>query len=202
MTAPVTRVFALIAIIMSSAAPSFGQQRLMPGSHTFPGIELRPLTGTAPDATEWGHLSSRSRHRWRAELQAARALAEDWLRDAGMSLLEERDADGRRTYAVLSGKLAESWPMLRLRARVGRPQLSSGMRPRREAPAVGITFPWKTYTLELEGLDDRDLGYSLLGVFRWGDASRRVQYGVALPVALEDGPSVGALLQVRVRLGN
>src|SRR5882724_3319821 len=43
------------------------------------------------------------RHWLRLEVEGARLQAEDWRRDAGFSVLEERDAEGRRSYQVVSG---------------------------------------------------------------------------------------------------
>ena len=142
-----------------------------------------------------------SGQRFHLEMVGARAQAEDWLHDAGFSLLEERDAEGRRSYTVLKDTSLTEWPVVRLRARIGRPQLAAGLRVRRELPAIGIMVPWQRYTLELEGLDDRALGYVFIGTVRWSDELQRLQYGVALPIGMRDRASVGALLQIRLRFG-
>jgi hypothetical protein len=139
------------------------------------------------------------RDRLRLELVGARAQAEDWLRDAGFSLLEDRDGDGRRSYAVISQPLIGNGPVIRVHARVGRPQLSAGLTVRRDRPAFGMTMPWRRYTFELEGFDDQDEGYMLMGRFQWSDRQRRVQYGLALPVDVDNDPSIGILVQLRLR---
>jgi hypothetical protein len=41
-----------------------------------------------------------------------------------------------------------------------------------------------------------------MGTVRWSDPHQRLQYGVAFPVALGHGPSVGVLLQLQMRLGD
>jgi hypothetical protein len=143
----------------------------------------------------------RSRHRFRLELEGARAQAQDWLHDGGFFLLEERDAEGRRSYEVRSHTLVTDWPVVRLRARVGQPQLAAGMRMRRNTPALGFTIPWQQYAFEFEGVEERSLGYLFLGTLRWADPSQRLQCGVAVPIAVGGNPSVGALLQIRMRIG-
>lgn len=148
-----------------------------------------------------GRALERPKHWVRMELQAARAQAEDWLKDAGLSLLEERDPEGRRRYQLTSDVLSDNWPLLRLRARLGRPELSAGLRVRRDVPAVGITVPWQRYAFELEGLADHDLGYAFTGSMRWSDPQGSVQYGLAFPLAFRGGASIGVLLQFGVRLG-
>jgi hypothetical protein len=144
---------------------------------------------------------SKTRHRFKIELEGARARAENWLHDAGFSLLEGRDVHGKRTYTVISGPLTWHWPALRFRTRFGYPRLSAGLDPEPNMPAVGFVLLLEQVTVEFEGLDDKELGYILMGVLRWSGQSDRVQYGIALPIALERGGSAGALLQVRVRLG-
>ena len=150
---------------------------------------------------EIGRPLERPQHWVRMELKNARAQAESWWNDAGLSLLEERDPEGRRRYQLTSGVLTDSWPTLRLRARVGKPELSAGLRLRRNAPALGFTVPWQQYTFELEGLEDRDLGFAFTGSMRWSDPKGAVQYGLAFPLAFRAGPSIGVLLQIGVRLG-
>jgi hypothetical protein len=145
--------------------------------------------------------TSKARHRFKIELEGARVRAENWLHDAGFSLLEGRDAHGKRTYTVISGPLTWHWPALRFRTRFGHPPLSAGLDPRRNTPAVGFVLLLEQVTLEFEGLDDKELGYTLMGVLRWAGRNDRVQYGIAVPIALEAGGSAGALLQVRLRLG-
>ncbi len=139
------------------------------------------------------------RHRFYLEVDGAGAQARDWLHTAGFALFEQRDGEGRRSYQVM-GAVADDWPTVKLHARVGGPQLSAGLNPRREVPALGFTIPGETYTLELEGLKDRRLGTALMARIRWGDARQRVQYGIALPLAVSGTPSVGVLLQLRIAL--
>lgn len=143
----------------------------------------------------------RARHRFRLELQGARAQAEDWLRDAGFSLLEERDGEGQRSYAVISGALVTEWPVVRLRVRVGNPQLAAGLRLRRNVPAIGLTIPWGEYAFEVEGAQEKNLGYLFMATLSRSDPQQRFQYGIAFPVTFGAGPSVGALLQLRMRFG-
>jgi hypothetical protein len=138
------------------------------------------------------------RHRLYLELDGARAQAEDWLRQGGFALLEERDLDNRRSYQVVSNPTTD-WPGVRLHARIGRPQLSAGLQPRRQIPALGISIPWERYEFQLEGLSDHRFGWALLWQLQWSDAQRRVQWGVALPLGISHGPSVGALFQLRLR---
>ncbi len=145
---------------------------------------------------------SQSRHRFKLELEGARVQAEDWLHDAGFSLLEERDGDGRRGYAVISGALVSEGPIIRFRARFGERQLPASMSVRSEMPAIGITMPWRQCSVEFEGVQDRSLGYVLMQSIHWGDPQRRVHWGFAVPVAVRHGLSVGALLQLNVRLGS
>lgn len=140
-----------------------------------------------------------SQHRYRLELEGARAQAQDWLHEAGFSLLEERDVEGQRSYAVLSGALVAEWPMVRLRLRMGAPQLSAGLRVRQSVPAVGLTIPWRDYAFDLEGVQEKNLGYLFMATLSRTDPHGRFQYGIAFPMAVGSGPSVGALLQVRMR---
>ena len=135
------------------------------------------------------------------EVEGARDQAEDWLHQGGFSLLEERDQHGRSSYVVMSQTFSRRVPTMRIRARMGRPELSAGMRLNDESPAVGITVPWQRYTFELEGLNDGRFGYAVVGSARWSKPNRRLQYGVAMPVALSRGPSVGLILQFGVRFG-
>jgi hypothetical protein len=141
------------------------------------------------------------RHWLRLEAEGARVQAEDWLRDAGFSLLEVRDVEGRRSYQVISSTPTDESPGVRVHARIGLPQLSAGLQPRREVPAIGAMIPWKRYAFELEALDDRRVGWEVMGRVQWSNPNERVQYGVALPLALRGGPSVGVLFQVRMRWG-
>jgi hypothetical protein len=62
--------------------------------------------------------------------------------------------------------------------------------------------PWERFTFELEALDDKEFGYSVLGGLRWRQGDGRVQNGVALPVSVGHGPSMAAILQILVRLDN
>lgn len=134
------------------------------------------------------------------QLSGARSRASDWMRDTGFSLLKDRDSHGSSRYTMATGALTTKWGSFHLRARVGRPELSAGLRPRRRAPAFGITVPWDQFTFEVEAMDDREFGYSVLTGLRWSHADRRVQYGVALPLSVGDGPSVAAILQILIRL--
>jgi hypothetical protein len=138
------------------------------------------------------------RHRLYLEMDGARLQAEDWLRAAGVSLLVQRDSDGHRSYQLISGALVDNWPVVRLHARVGGPELSTGLQPHREIPAIGFTIPGESCTFEFEGLRDRRLGTALMAHLHWGKARDRVQYGVAVPLTL--GGSIGALFQLHVRL--
>jgi hypothetical protein len=135
------------------------------------------------------------------EVEGACEQAEDWLHRGGFSLLEERDQHGRSSYVVMSDPFSRQVPRMRLRARMGRPQLSAGMRTGERSPAIGLTVPWQRYTFELEGLNDGRLGYAVVGSARWSQPNHRLQYGIAMPVALSSGPSIGLILQVGVRFG-
>jgi hypothetical protein len=135
------------------------------------------------------------------EVEGAREQAQDWLHDGGFSLLEEKDQHGRSSYVVTAEALRRRVPTMRLRARMGRPQLSAGFRLNDQSPAIGVTIPWQRYTFELEGLNDRRLGYAFVGSARWSKPDQRLQYGLAMPVALSRGPSVGVILQLGVRFG-
>src|SRR5207253_184173 len=114
-------------------------------------------------------LVGQSRHRFHLEMEGARTQAQDWLRDAGFSLLEERDLEGRRSYQVVSSAPPDDFN-LRVHARLGLPQLSAGLRPRREVPAIGAMIPWQGYAFELEALSDRTLGWELMGRARWSSS--------------------------------
>ena len=166
-----------------------------------PRIELIHTTYAPVRLFTFQSPVNQSRHRFKLEIEGARLQAEDWLHDAGFSLLEERDGDGRRGYAVISGALVSEGPIIRLRARFGERQLPASLSVRSEMPAIGITMPWRQYSVEFEGVQDRSLGYVLMQSFHWSDPRRRVQWGFAVPVAIRHGLSVGALLELRVRLG-
>jgi hypothetical protein len=187
-----------------SAAPTQAQNSRLPASQSgllLPRDAMQSPAGRPARGLAFDPLVGRSQERFQLEFEGARSQAQDWLHDAGFSLLEERDNEGRRSYSVTSGALADDWPGIHLRARLGGSQLSAGLQPRHNAPAIAITIPWQRYTLEIEGSDDRALGYALTGTFRWSDPRNRVQYGVALPLALGGGPSAGALLQIGVHWG-
>ncbi len=175
---------------------------LPPQTTRQPRVELFQNADSAARLFTFDHTVGRSRHRFRLELAGARAQAEDWLHDAGFSLLEDRDIEGGHTYAVVSGALITDGPAVQLRARLGRPALSAGMRLRSDRPAIGVVLPSAPYSFELEGLEDRSLGYVLMGTLRWSDPQQQVQYGISLPLAVGRGPSMGALLQLRVRFGH
>jgi len=174
---------------------------LPPQTTRQPHVELFQNADNAARLFTFDHTVGRSSHRFRLELAGARAQAEDWLHDAGFSLLEERDVEGHHTYAVLSGALITDGPVVQLRARLGQPAFSAGMRVRSDRPALGIVLPAAPYSFEFEGLEDRSLGYVLMGTLRWSDPTQLVQYGISLPLAVGRGPSMGALLQLRVRFG-
>ncbi|HVO26074.1 MAG TPA: hypothetical protein VMW56_20860 [Candidatus Margulisiibacteriota bacterium] len=152
----------------------------------------------APQAD--ARLLREPRSRLYLEVDGAGSQARDWLHTAGFALFEQRDGEGRRSYQVMSGAVADDWPTIQLHARVGGPQLSAGLNPRREVPALGFTVPSASYTLELEGLKDRRLGTALMARMRWSDAQQRLQCAIALPVAVSGTPSVGVLLQLRIAL--
>ena len=152
----------------------------------------------APQAD--ARLLREPRNRLYLEVDGAGAQARNWLHTAGFALFEQRDSEGRRSYQVMSGAVADDWPTIKLHARVGGPQLSAGLNPRREVPALGLTVPSENYTMELEGLKDRRLGTALMARIRWGDARQGLQYGIALPVAVSGTHSVGVLLQLRIAL--
>lgn len=189
-----------VVLLLSSAAPGTGSDtqpvertpRAVLDLFHFEDKRLAPQTDAG--------LLRPTRHRLYLEVDGARAQAEDWLHTAGFFLFEQRDSEGRRSYQMMSGALADDWPTVQLHARVGGPQLSAGLQPRRDVPALGLTIPGKTYTLELEGLKDRRLGTALMAHLRWSDARRRIQYGIAVPVALGGDHSVGVLVQLRVSL--
>jgi hypothetical protein len=134
------------------------------------------------------------------QVSGVRSQAADWLDDSGFSLLKDRDSQGSRRYTMAAGAIATKWGSFHLRGRVGRPELSAGLRPRRYAPAFGLTVPWKQFIFELEALNDKDFGYTVLSGFRWADPRGRVQYGLALPVSVDQGPSIAGILQVLIRL--
>ena len=178
-----------------------GAAELSPPDKTSqPHIELFQEIETLARLFTLDRAVGHSRHRLRLELQGARAQAEDWLHDAGFSLLEERDLDGHHSYAVVSGALTTDWPVIRLRARLGQAAPFTGMRLRDDLPAIGVAVPYQRYTVELEGAQDRSLGYVVMGTLRWSDPQQRVQYGIALPLAVGRGPSIGTLFQLRIRL--
>ncbi len=133
------------------------------------------------------------------QLSGARSQATDWIEDGGFSLLRDRDSRGSQRFTMAAGALTTKWGSFHLRARVGRPELSAGLRPRRQYPAFGVTVPWEQFTFELEALDDKDFGYSILSGLRWRQANDRVQYGIALPFSVGE-PSVAAILQILIRL--
>jgi len=132
------------------------------------------------------------------EVDGARSSAEDWLHDAGFSLLEQRDGEGQHSYTLLSGSLAEAAPLVRFQARIGRPELAPGLRLNHNSASVGLTIPTPQYAIELEGVDNRGAGYGFLGSVRWHDPHDHLQYGVGIPVATK-GAAVGVLFQVGVK---
>jgi hypothetical protein len=134
------------------------------------------------------------------QLSGVRSQATDWMEDGGFSLLRDRDSQGAKRFTMAAGALTTKWASFHLRARVGRPEMSAGLRPRRYAPAFGVTVPWERFTFELEALDDKDFGYSMLSGLHWRPGDGRVQYGIAMPVSVGHGPSVAAILQVLIHL--
>jgi len=138
--------------------------------------------------------------RFTLEMAGARSNAQDWLHDAGFSLLEDRDSEGQRSYTLQSGTLASTAPLVHLQARVGRPELAAGLRLNHNSASVGLTMPLPHSVIEIEGVDNRGAGYGFLGSLRWHDARDRLQYGVALPVAIGKGAAVGVLFQLRCTL--
>jgi hypothetical protein len=134
------------------------------------------------------------------EIAGARAQTEDWLHANGLSLLEDRDGEGRRSYEVLSHNLAMDWQAVQVHARLGGPQLSAGLRPRRDIPALGITIPTRAYAFEFEGVKDRSLGTALMTRMSWSAPERRLQYGIAVPIAISGTHAIGVLLQLRLTL--
>jgi hypothetical protein len=173
-------------------------------------LSVRPSSGTVVDLFQFqerrlapqadARLLREQRNRLYLEVDGAGAQARDWLHTAGFALFEQRDSEGRRSYQVMSGAVADDLPTVHLHARVGGPQLSAGLNPRREVPALGFTLPTDSYTVELEGLKDRRLGTALMARIRWSDARQRLQFGIALPIAVSGTPSVGVLLQLRAAL--
>ena len=192
---------ALLWILTAAALAADPSQQLIARAEPVrPHVELFHNSDTAFRLFTLDRFVGRTlRHRFHLELDGARAQAEDWLHSAGFSLLEERDAEGRRSYSVISAALTSDWPVIRMRARLGQPQVSAGLHARREMPAIGVMVPWEQYTFELEGIQDKVRGYLFMGTLRWSDPQQRVQYGIALPVGVGAAASVGALLQVRVR---
>src|SRR5439155_481204 len=133
-----------VALWLMSAEPSAGDDtipvpRARPAQiNLFLQVDTHSVRPLAADrylrqVPHWLHL----------EAAGARVQAEDWLRDAGFSLLDERDSEGRHSYQVISSASADDGPTVRVHARFGLPQLSAGLRPRREMPAVGAMIPWQ-----------------------------------------------------------
>jgi len=195
-------VLQTIVLWLVAAGPSFGADQLPFPQGGPAGLDLFHLSDTpAARVLSVGGPGGDPRHRFYLELAGARSQAEDWARDAGFLLLEDRDGEGRRTYQLISGTLASEWTPVSLHARLGLPQLSAGLRQRREVPAFGASIPWQRCALEIEALQDRGLGWAVMSRFHWSDARQRLEYGVALPLKIAGSPSVGVLLQLRVRWG-
>lgn len=191
-----TLVFGFIVAAADAAETSEGRLTRQPTQ-----IELFQ----ALDTSAWRQLSwniTPLPQRFHLELNGARASAEDWLRDAGLSVREERDPEGHRSYTVLSDTLLSADPVIRLRAQVGRPELAAGLRLRQNSATLGLTIPWQRYVVELEGVDDRSLGCVFLGSLRWRDAHDHLQYGVAVPIAAGRAPAVGVLLQLHLQFSH
>lgn len=152
-----------------------------------------------PDRVEWqrrGDDIPPVPHRLSLEITGARLQAEDWLRDAGVAVLEEHDAEGHRSFTLLSDTFASQSPVLHLRARFGRPELAAGLRLRQSTATIGLVIPWQQSVIEFEAVNDRRLGYGFLGSLHWQDAHDRFQCGVAMPVA---AGGVAVLLQLQMR---
>ena len=175
--------------------------------------ESQSVTSTSSPAIDLFHLHvlrvfpesahpavPQARHWFSLEIAGARAQAEDWLHANGLSLLEDRDSEGRRSYQVMSQNLATDSQTVQFHARLGGPQLSAGLRPRREIPALGITVPAQAYAFELEGVKDRALGTALMTRISWSGPQRRLQYGIAVPLAISGTHSIGVLFQLRLKL--
>lgn len=195
-------VLQTMVLWLLAAGSSFGADQL-------PSLQDRPASldlfhlADVPSARALavGQLGGKARQRFYVELAGARSQAQDWARDAGFQLLEDRDGEGRRTYQLISGTLGSEWTPVRLHARLGLPQLSAGMRQRRNVPAFGASIPWQRCALEIEALQDRRLGWAVMSRFHWSDPKQRLQYGVALPLKIGGSPSVGVLLQLTLRWG-
>jgi hypothetical protein len=161
-------------------------------------VSLRPVGGAVMAESAAVHMPPLRSY---AEAAGPRRQTEDWLNDAGFSLLEQRDAEGKRSYEVLSNDSATNWGKVQMHARIGRPYQSAGFDVRREFPALGVTIPLEPCTFELEGLNDHDLGWLLMARAGWS-ANERLQYGVAVPLALGQDPTFGVVFQVRMHFGD
>ena len=195
-------VLQTMVLWLLAAGPSFGADQLSPVQGRPASLDLFHLSDTAlPRAFSLGQFGGKMRHRFYLELAGARSQAEDWARDAGFLLLEDHDGDGRRTYQLISGTLASESTPVRLHARLGLPELSAGLRQRRDVPAFGASIPWQRGMVEIEALQDRSLGWAVMSRVHWSDPTQRMQYGIALPVKMGGTPSVGVLLQLSLRWG-
>jgi hypothetical protein len=202
------RVVAVLAILFLSALPAFGQsptspEDLLDKSKNTEAILLHerwwawePVSDAMRPTEVHGPVD------WiKLQVSGARSQAADWLEDGGFSLLKDKDPYGSKRFTFATGALTTKWASFHFRARIGRPEMSAGLRPKRHSPAFGVTVPWNRFVLEIEALDDGEFGYSLLTGLRWTPgADRRVQYGVAVPVSLDGSPSAAAILQVLIRL--
>lgn len=183
-----------------AAACSSASESQSATSTSSPAIDLFHLQGSKVGPQSAHPTVPQARHWFSLEIAGARAQAEDWLHANGLSLLEDRDSEGRRSYQVMSQNLASDWQAVQLHARLGGPQLSAGLRPRREIPALGITIPAQAYAFEFEGVKDRALGTALMTRMSWSDPQRRLQYGIAMPIAVSGTHSIGVLFQLRLKL--
>lgn len=192
-------VLALATCLLSTLS-AFAEEAVPPK----PKLNLEPDLLEVGDSTSFVLVDREipfAEDRVLLEVDGAREQAEDWLHSGGFSLLEEKDPHGRSSYVVLSESFIHRVPTMRIRARMGRPQLSAGFRLDDESPAIGVMLPWQRYTFELEGIRDGRLGYAVVGSARWSRNDHRLQYGIAMPLAVSHGPSVGLILQVGVRFG-
>ena len=171
-----------------------------PGVHLAresPPVELLQMVNPMewrPRADEMTPL----RQRVYFEVTGARAQAEDWLRNAGMSVLEEHDPEGHRSFTLLSDAAISESSVIHLRARFGRPEVAAGLHLRQNTATIGMMIPWQQSVFELEAVNDRSLGYGFLASMHWRDALDRFECGIAVPMA---AGGVGVLLQLRMRFG-
>ncbi|HYD49485.1 MAG TPA: hypothetical protein VEB21_14110 [Terriglobales bacterium] len=128
---------------------------------------------------------------------AARSRAGD-LRNPDSNeirLLRERDPAGYKRYTLMVSSLSA----VQFRARF-RKDGRSGLAPSTRTTAVGIAMPWHQYSLEIEGVNESDIGKSLLGSVRWrGDA---IECGLTVPLLAPKELRGAVLLQFVYRFGD